>query len=144
MWQHLTYAVHVKYWLLVWIIYRCLYLMLTYFLTHESCKLIIDSMTRTSSYNTTFQWLTYKCHVTYNIKQLVTCTLVFPRQRLVLQVTKLCCIHVWYSKIITQFIHILLRLLIFIYYDGIVKVATLNESGLQQWYDVTHEYECTS
>ena len=43
-WQQLAYAVHVEYRLLVRVIDRSLYLVFAYFLTHQSCKLVVDGV----------------------------------------------------------------------------------------------------
>ena len=117
--------------------------MLANFFSHQSCKLIIDSMTRSGRNNSALDRFADKRHVTDDIKQFMTCALIFPHQWLVLNISNLRCIHVRNFQNIGQLVKFLLAHFTFIDNNGIVKVATFDKVCLQQRNDVAYKHECS-
>ena len=140
--QHLAYAVYVEHRFHCRVIYRSLNLMLAYLLAHRACELIIYSVSGTRCNYAAFERLAYQSHISDDVQQLMTGTLILPGQRLVLQVTEFCSIHVRYLEIVTEAVNDLLLLFQLIDYYCVVKVSALYQAGFQQRYDVSDEHEC--
>ena len=101
-------------------------------------------MPRTCSNDASLDRLTYQRQIANYVEQFVTGTFIGPYQRFVIDVTQLFSIHVRNSHHIGQFIEVFLRHLAFVDYDSIVQIASLDETSLQQGFDLTYEYECAA
>ena len=113
--------------------------MLTDFFAHESCELVVDGVAWTRSNNATFDGASDKGHVADDVKQFVTCALVFPYQWLVLDVAKVVGIAVLNVEHVCQHVKTLLGSLALVDDNSIVQVASLNQVSLQQWLNVTYK-----
>ena len=71
-------------------------------------------------------------------------TFVGPYQRFVVNVSQQLGIHVRDSHDIGQLVIVFLGHFTFVDNDGIVQIATLDESGRQQWLDFTDKYKGTA
>ena len=116
--------------------------MLTNFLTHQTSKLVVDGMARTSCHDTTLDRFTDKCHIANDIKELMTSTLVFPHQRLVLDVANLLSIHMRNVKHVCKLIKLLLSNLSLIDNNSVIQVATLYKVCFEQRYDIANKHKC--
>ena len=101
-------------------------------------------MAGTCGDDATFDGFADKSHVADDVEQLVACTFVLPRQRLVLDVAQVGCVAVLNVQHICEHIETLLRRLTLINDNGIVKVAALDEISLKQGLDITDEHKGTS
>ena len=70
-------------------------------------------------------------------------TFAGPYQRFVVNVSQQLGIHVRDSHDIGQLVIVFLGHFTFVDNDGIVQIATLDESGRQQWLDFTDKYKGT-
>ena len=95
-------------------------------LAHCACKLVVDGVAGACCNDASLQRLSYEGKVAYDIKQLVSCRLVVPNERLVVQITELLRIHVRNSEYIGKLVIFVLRHLTLIYHNSIVKVASLD------------------
>ena len=118
--------------------------MFTNFLAHQTSKLVVDGMTRTSSHDTTLDRFADKCHITNDIKELMAGTFVFPHQRLVLDVANLLSIHVRNVKYVCKLIKFLLSYLALIDNNSVIQIAALYKVCFKQRYDIANKHECTS
>ena len=107
-------------------------------------KLIIDSVTRFRGNHTTSDRTSHECQVTDDVEQLMTSRFVRPSQRLVVEIAQMMRILMWHTNLVSQCIVTLLRQLILINHDGIVEVATLDETEVEQWFYFSHKNECAS
>ena len=128
--QELTDTVYIHHRLLVGIIERRLHLMLTDFLSHETCKLVVNRVTRTRGNDPSLDGFADQRHISDNIKQLMTGTLIVPLQGLVLNITKVGGIAMLYMQHVSQHVETLLCGLTLIDDDGIVEVTAFDKVGL--------------
>ena len=100
-------------------------------------------MSRTCGNDTTLDGLTNQSHVANYIEQLVACAFVLPYQRFVLYVTQFGGITMFYVQHVCKHVKTFLGGLTLIHHDGIVKVTTLDEVGLQQRFNIPDKHEST-
>ena len=108
------------------IIDRSLNLVLAYLLTHRACEPIINCVSGTCSNDASLERFANQSHISDNIQQFMTGTLVLPSKGLMLQVAEFRSVHVRYLQVITETVHYFLLLLQFINNYRIIKVTTLD------------------
>ena len=141
--EQLANAVYIHYRFFVAVVYRSLNFMFAYFFSHQASKLVVDGVSRTCGYDTTFDGFADKRHVSDNVEKLMACAFVLPDQRLVLNVTKFRRVEVRHVKEVCQLVETFLSCLPFVYYDGVVHVATLYEICFQKWFNVSYKHKGT-
>ena len=139
--QKFTNAVDIHDGLFVGVIARCLHIVLAYLLAHHTGKLVVDGVTRTGGDDASLEGLSDEGHVADDVEQLVAGGLVFPHQRLVLDIAQFLGIVVLGTRLLTQLVENLLRCLLLIDDHGIVQVASLDEASPQQGLNLTHEHK---
>ena len=143
-WQQFADTVYVHDGFAVTVVSRSLYIMQADFLTHLAGELVINGMSRTCSDDTSLDRFAYQSQVTDYVEQFMTGTFIGPYQRFVVDITQLLGIHVGNSHHIGQLIEVFLRHFSFVDNDGIVQITAFDKTGLQQWFDLAYEYECTA
>ena len=96
-------------------------------------------MTRTSGNDASLDGFADESHIANHIQQLVAGTFILPNQRLVLDISQFCGISVLHAQHVSQHVQTFLCSLALVDDNGIVHVATLDEVGLQQGFDVANE-----
>ena len=139
--QELTNAHVVHHGCVVRVIDGRLDLMLANFAAHLACKLVVYGVSRTCCYDASLDRLAYERHVAYDVEELVTCTFVLPHQRLVLNVSELCGVHVRHLEEVGKLVQTLLCCLLLVDHDCVVEIAALNEVSLEQRLYVAHKDE---
>ena len=129
--QEFANLVHVHYRFLVGVVDGGLDFVLTNLLAHLACKLVVDSMTRTCGNDASLDGFANQGHITNDVQQFVACALILPYQRLVLDISQLCGVAVFYTEHVCQSVKSLLGGLAFVDDDGIVHIAALDEVGLE-------------
>ena len=76
-----------------------------------------------------------------DVEQLVARAFVGPYQRLVVDVAQVFCVHVGHAYHVGQLVKVLLRHLALVDDNGVVQVASLDESCLKQGLNLAHENE---
>ena len=143
MWKQVTNTSVVDYRFCIRIIDRSLNLMLTNNPAHLARKLIINSMSRTCSNDTTLDRFSNKCHVANHIKEFMTGTFVLPYNWLMLYISKFACIKTWNTEKVSKSIELVLWLFNLIDNDGIIHVTALDEVCLKQLHYIANEHEGT-
>ena len=139
--QQFANLVDVHYWLLIGVVNGCLDFVLADLATHLAGELVIDGVSRTGGDDATLDGLADKCHIADDVEQLMACALVFPYQWLVLNVTQLGSVAVFYAQHVGQRVQTLLCGLSLVDDDSVVQVATLDKVGLQQRFNIANEDE---
>ncbi len=114
------------------------------FFAHLTCEFIIDGVSGTRSNDSSFNGFTDQSKIADDIQQFMAGTFVGPYQRFVVNVSQQLGIHVRDSHDVGQLVIVFLGHFTFVDNDGIVQIATLDESGRQQWLDFTDKYKGTA
>ena len=137
--EQLTDAVYIHHGCFVAIIYRCLDFVQADFLADGTGKLVVDGVARTGSDDASLDGLANQSQVADDVEQFMTGGLIVPHQRNVVDVAQLGSIHVGNSHDIGQLVVVFLRHLAFINHDGIVQVATLNQTMTQERFNFAYK-----
>ncbi len=139
--QEFADAVDVHYRCFVGIVDRCLHVVLAYLFAHLSCKLVVDGVAGSCGDDASLDGLAYEGEVADDVKQFVARALVFPYERLVLDVSQFRRIMVRSLNHVGQLVKLFLRNLLFVDDDGVVQVAAFYQVGFEQGFDVPYEHE---
>ena len=118
--------------LLIGVVDRSLYFVLTDLLAHQTGKLIVDRVAGACGDDTTFDRLADERHVTDDVEQLMARALVVPLQGSVLDVAYLCGIDMWHMEKVGKLVELSLLHLLLVDDDCVVEVTPFDEVGLKQ------------
>ena len=139
--QQVANLVHVHQRLLIGVVGGALHLVLLDVLLYCARELIIYSMSRLRGNHSAKNGLAHQGEVTDDVEQFVTCRLVVPREGLVVDVAQTGGIHVRDAERVGQFVVAFLWQLALIDDDGVVEVAALDESQIEQGLNLSHKHE---
>ena len=113
-------------------------------LPQESRELIVCGVSGTYGLDMATQAFSYESHVADNIEELMACRFVGPCERPAVDVSQLCGVASFYTESVGKLVEVLLRHLTLVDYYGVVEVAALDESHLQERGDVADKHESAS
>ena len=126
---------------LVWVVDRSLNLGTFHILAHSTSQFVVDHVTRLCSYYTTLDKLSDEGEVTNDVEELVACRLIVPCQRTLLDVAE--SIGTWSlgTDSVCKLVKLCLLNLLVVDDYGIVEITALDEVGIEERLNLTHEDE---
>ena len=112
-------------------------------LAHQTCELVVDGVAGAGRDDASLDGLADESHVTYDVEKLVACRFVLPYEGLGLQESQLGGVVMGRSDAVGQLVEFVLRLGLLVDDDGVVEVATLDETSRQHHLDLADEAERT-
>ena len=125
------------------VIGRSLYFVKFDFFAYLAGKLVVDGVPRTGGDDASLDGFAYQCQVADDIQQFVAGRFVVPYQGNMVDVAQFGGVHVGNPHDVCQLVVVFLAHLFFVDYDGVVQIASLNQSGTQQWFYFADEYKGT-
>ena len=126
---------------LVWVVDRSLNLGTFHILAHSTSQFVIDHVTRLCSDYTTLDELSDEGEVANDVEELVACRLIVPCQRTLLDISESIGTRSLSTDSMSELVELCLFNLLVVDDYSIVKVAALDEVGIEERLNLTHEDE---